>query len=190
MFFLDMPNTLPQNTPIVLAQAVATGSAPQWDFILNDCQETPSTGDPKSAMRAVDPAYMLKNYIQGRDNRVVELSDIKNVSMLQATQHGKLLQGTSNLGRTTFHYDPIPDYEGTDKAVFMADYQGKRYRIVVEMHVFEVVDESASTCPPAKLIKVTKPSSGWKSYNLNVITVSYQPNPAFKRDSPRSGRAP
>ena len=157
MFFLDMPNIPPQNSPIILAQADAAGSVPKPDYILNACTENPSTGNPRSAMRVVDPAGILMIYIQDRDNRVVELSDIKNVTLLQGTQNGKIFSEVDSLGFTSFHYDAIPSYEGTDKAVFMAEYKGKRYKIVVEMHVFKVVDESASSCPPSKLIRVTKP---------------------------------
>ena len=139
-------------------------------------------------MRAVDPAYMLKNYIQGRDNRVVELVDIKNVVMLQNTTVGKITSVVDNTGRSWYRYDAPANYEGNDKAAFMAEYQGKLYKIVLEIHVFEVVDESASSCPPSKLIKVTKPSSGLSDYNFNSITVSYQPNPALKRDAAEARR--
>ena len=108
MFIMDVPYVPMQETPIVLVQAgTAAGSTPQPDYILKECQETESTGDPRSAMRAVDPAYMLKNYLQGRDGHLVELIEIKNVTLLQSVQHGELLQGRSNdTGRTTFRYNP------------------------------------------------------------------------------------
>jgi hypothetical protein len=174
MFTLDMPYTPPQGAPIVLAQAAAAGSTPQPDYMLNACKETTSTGVQWSAMRAVDPAGMLRNYFEGRDNRVVELSDIKNVVMLQATQHGKIFSEVDSEGFTSFHYDADPNYEGNDKAIFMAEYQGKRYKIVVEMHVFQVVDESASSCPPPKLIKVSSKSvSDASAYQLNSFTVTF-----------------
>lgn len=144
----------------LLGQADIAGSTPQPDFILNACSEKPSTGDPRSAMRAVDPAGMLQVYIEGRDGRIVELADIKHVTLLQGATVGKITSVVDNTGRSWYRYDAPANYEGDDKAVFMAEYQGKRYKIVVELHVFEVIDESASSCPPSKLIKVTNPSSG------------------------------
>lgn len=69
MFFIDIPAMPVQETPVVLAQASAPGTAAnqQPDYILKACTETQSTGDPRSAVRGIDPAYMLKNYIQSRD---------------------------------------------------------------------------------------------------------------------------
>lgn len=163
MFIMDVPYIPAQETPIVLAQATSPVVTPQPDYILNYCKETESTGDSRSAMRAVDPAYMLKNYFQIRDfkgNRIVELDDIKNVTLLQGTQHGEIASKTTNYGRTTFRYHPTPDYVGNDRAVFQAEYQGKVYKIVVELVVSLTVGESplmegeAPVCPPPKLIKV------------------------------------
>lgn len=178
MFTMDVPYVPSHETPIVLAQADVAGSTPMPDFILNDCKETRSTGNPQSAWRAVNPAGMLRNYIQGRDNHIVELSEIKNVTLLQGATVGKITSVVDNTGRSWYRYDAPANYEGNDKAVFMAEYQGKRYKIVVELHVFEVVDESASSCPPPKLIKVTKPTSGASSYgqdyyNLASVSVTF-----------------
>lgn len=175
MFIMDVPYVPSQETPIVLAQAAAPAGTPQPDYILNYCKETQSTGDPRSAMRAVDPAYMLKNYIQIRDfkeNRIVELGDIKNVTLLQGTQHGEIASKTTNYGRTTFRYHPTPDYVGNDQAVFQAEYQGKVYKIVVKLVVSLTVGESPlmeweePVCPAPTLIKVNgKPVSGSTGYD-------------------------
>jgi hypothetical protein len=57
----------------------------------------------------------------------------------------------------------------------MVEYQGVRYKIVVELHVFTTVgenDPSATSCPPPKLIKVNKPASGNSGYDLNSISVT------------------
>jgi len=176
MFTMDVPTIPVQETPIVLAQAATSGTTPQPDYLLNACKETVSTGDPKSAMRAVDPAYMLKNFIQNRDNRDVDLASIKNISLLEGTTHGKIISGTTNYGRTAYRYDPTPNYIGNDKAVFLAEFEGKAYKIVVELHVFNYAppgEFGASTCPPPKLIKVTKPSTGSSGYDLNSVAVTF-----------------
>ena len=75
MFIMDVPYApAQQTTPIVLAQAATpgTGASPQPDYILKDCQETESVGDSRSAMRAVDPAFMLAIYLQNHNNREVD----------------------------------------------------------------------------------------------------------------------
>jgi hypothetical protein len=48
MFIMDIPAVPPQQTPIVLAQAATPGATVPLDYILKDCQETESTGDPRS----------------------------------------------------------------------------------------------------------------------------------------------
>jgi hypothetical protein len=133
-------------------------AATQPDYILQTCGETESTGDPRSAMRAVDPAYMLKNYLYLSSNGkiIADLASIRT-TLLQGTQHGNLLSSLSNTGRTTFHYDATPDYLGNDKAIFMAEFEGKVYKIALELHVFNYTapgNFGDSTCPAPTLVKV------------------------------------
>ena len=135
MFIMDVPSIPAQETPIVLVQAATpnAGTNPQPDYILQACGETESTGDPSSAMHAVDPAGMISNYMQGIYNRPVELSSIKNVTLLQDTRHGKITSVIDNTGRPWYRYDPEPGYLGNDRAVFLAEFEGKVYKIVVDM---------------------------------------------------------
>ena len=46
----------------------------------------------------------------------------------------------------------------------MAEFEGKRYKIVVDLHVFIMVDENSPVCPQPKLIKVKKPALGSSVY--------------------------
>ena len=192
MFIMDVPYVPAQETSIALAQAATPGAGNtlQPDYLLNVCSETESTGDPMSAMRGVDPAYGLKNYIQNQIHHYVDIATIKNITLLEGTTKGKLNAKTSDSGRVYFMYDPEPGYVGNDKAVFMTEFEGKRYKIVVELHVFVMVNEKLpSSCPPPHLIKVNgKPVSSSSSYYMNLISVSYQPNPAFKRDAAKARR--
>ncbi len=184
MFTMDVPYVPVHDTPIVLAQAAtpAAGATPQPDYILKDCQETESTGDPMSAIRGVDPAYMLKNFLYSytKGMQIADLAAIK-VTLLQGTTHGSLVSHTANNGRLYFMYDPTPDYVGNDRAVFMAEFEGKRYKIVVDLHVFIVVSENdptATSCPPPQLRKVNgKPVSGSSSYDLNSGPVTFAAPP-------------
>ena len=175
MFTMDVPYAPVQDTPIVLAQAATPGAAaPQPDYILNICAQTESAGDPMSAMRGVDPAYMLKNYIQNQVHHYIDIAGITNITMLEDTTNGQLIANTSGSGRVYFMYEPVPSYVGNDNAVFMAEYGGKQYKIVVELHVFTWVNEKLpSTCPPPQLIKVNgNPVSGSTGLDTGAITVT------------------
>ena len=177
MFTMDVPYVPMQETPIVLARAATSGTDPtlQPDYLLNVCKQTESSGAPMSAMRGVDPAGMLNIYIENQVHHYVDIAGITNISLLEDTAHGKLNAKTSGSGRVYFMYEPEPSYVGKDKAVFMADFDGKHYKITVELHVFVMVDEKLpTTCPPPQLIKVNgKPVSGSSSFDLNSIPVSF-----------------
>lgn len=182
MFIMDVPVVPAQEAPIVLAQAATptAGTTPQPDFILQTCGETESTGDPSSAMHAVDPARMLANYLNSSSDKqvVFNLADINNVTLLQGTQYGKITSVVDNTGRSWYAYDPTPNYIGNDRAVFLAQFEGKVYKIVlnlvVSLQVNEnpLTDEQTPVCPEPTLIKVTKPSSGASGYGAGFDLTS------------------
>lgn len=176
MFIMDIPYVPAEETPIVLVRAAAPGSTPQHDYLLKLCQETESTGNPKSAMRAVDPAYMLKNFLYSSSSGkiIADLASIKT-TLLEGTKHGKIFAEVDNEGLVSYHYDPEPNYVGNDRAVFIAEFEGKRYKIVLKLHVFIVVDEHDTTCPDPQLIKVTqpKPIPGSSSYESGATTLTF-----------------
>jgi hypothetical protein len=74
-----------------------------------------------------------------------------------------------------YEYRSEPGYEGNDRVVFMAEFEGKRYKIVIDLIVGMVIDENSPQCPPPKLIKVTKPSSGSSGIDSGSIFVSLAP---------------
>jgi hypothetical protein len=120
---------------------------------LTACQETESSGDANSAIRGVDPAGWLAIELGNRSNRdilndPVALGTIK-LTMLESTAHGNLISKTSASGRVYYMYNAEPGYTGKDKAVFMAEFEGKRFKIVVNLIVSIVVDENTKLCPPA-----------------------------------------
>jgi len=196
MLIADVPYVPAQEAPIVLAQAATSGDGTQQpDYLLTLCKQTESTGDSRSAFRAVDPAGMLSIYLQNRDHRAIDLATRATIKpiLLEGTTHGKITSGITNYGRTTFHYDPIPNYTGNDRAVFLAEFEGKVYKIIVNLVVSPTVGESPlmegeePVCPPPKLIKVNgKPVSGsmgyGSGYSIGSLSVSYQPNPAVAND--------
>lgn len=124
-------------------------------------------------MRVVDPAGMLRNYIQNRDNHYVDLAAIKKITLLEGTKHGKTTAGVDTEGFTAYGYDPVPDYIGKDRAVFMTEFEGKHYKIVVDLIVSLGVYENSPQCPKHQLIKVKKPVSGSLGNDLNFISLNF-----------------
>ena len=174
MFTMDVPSVPVQDAPIALVQAAGNTAALPPDYQLTVCQETESTGDPRSALRSVDPAQLLINYLENRDHRAYawDASAAVKLTLLEGPAHGTLVSGVAD-GMTSYRYDVTPNYTGNDKAVFMAEYGGKRYKIVVDLRVFLMVDENEPVCPPPKLIKVDrKPVSDSSPYLLNSFTVT------------------
>jgi len=163
---------------IVLAQA-ATPAITQPNYIFNKCIETVSTGSQISDMQIVDPAGMLAIYLGNNSGRNIfgnqtDMASIK-ITLLQGTTHGELTVDNAD-GLTSYVYEAIPNYVGNDKAIFMAEFEGKRYKIIVELHVFDVAPSESlpSSCPPPQLIKVNgKPVSGSSSFDLNTFPVTF-----------------
>jgi len=170
----------PQEKPIVLAQANAASAAPQPDFILNDCQGTASDETfAGTALRGIDPGYALVNALNIAAGKpvVTDLSAIKNITLLEGTKHGKLVEQRDNEGLISYYYDPIPDYVGNDRAVFMADFEGKHYKIIINLKVSRGLDNDLCPIPPGQLIKVNKPTSGFygNGFALDTVPVTFAP---------------
>ena len=178
MFMMDVPYVPASEALVVLAQAAAPGATQTLDYILQQCQETESTGNPRSAMRGVDPAGWLAVYLGNRDHRDIygdraAMASI-TTTMLEGTKHGKIFAEVDNEGLTSYHYDPTPGYVGKDRAVFISEFNGKRYKIVIDLVVSLVVNENEPVCPPPKLIKVNgKPVSDSSPYLLNSFTITF-----------------
>jgi len=180
MVTMEVPYVPAQETPIILVQA-DTAAPPAPDSVLNVCRETASeTQFAGTAIRGIAPGSMLAIALNEMANKAVvtDLSMIKNITLLEGTKHGKLVEEKDNEGLVSYYYDPVPDYVGDDRAVFMAEFEGKRYKIVVNLKVSLGVDNNSPLCPenPYELIKV-KPSSGASGidtgYSLGTVSVTF-----------------
>ena len=94
------------------------------------------------------------------------------LTQLQATAHGKLIPQVTSTEGLSYTYESDPGYVGKDRAVFLAEFEGKRYKIVIDLVVSMVIDERSPQCPPATLIKVTKPTTGSLGVDLGGITLT------------------
>lgn len=155
MFTMDVPYAPVPDVPIVLAQAAAGGSsgAKQPDYILKECAEIPTLAESTSAERGVDPAGLLTVFLGNRSNRYIDEATTATVkiTLLQSPLHGKLVANTSDSGRIYYMYfinDFESGYTGKDGAVFMAEFEGKTYRVMLDMTVGPVEAVGESSCPP------------------------------------------
>jgi len=172
VFAMDVPSIPDIKTPIVLTQAAASTAPPMADFVFKACTETQPTPDnPHSAMRGVDPAGMLEVYYLSIGKKV-DIAKIKTTP-LQIPKHGNLTSEVDNTGLTSYRYDPAPGFLGDDQAIFMAEYGGKHYKIILNIKVLQTIDEKSPICSDSKLIKIKKQPSGSSGYNLNSMTVSF-----------------
>ncbi len=130
-----------------------SGQAPLIHFLFKACTEVEHV---TTAFSGVDPALGLASYLERKGRSTIDLSAIK-ITLLQGPSHGELTPGTSDYAKSSYTYDPEPDYIGKDRSVFMAEFERKRYKIVVDIVVVEQVNENEpSVCPAPQLIKVNE----------------------------------
>jgi hypothetical protein len=179
MFTIDVPYVPVEEAPIVLAQATAQNQQPQPDYILRSCTETMHEDEP-SAISIVSPGGVVADYIMGLRKKGLNLSDFKP-TLLIGPQHGTLKEivlqhGTlkeivvhdktwfvpSHDDYLSYVYDPNPGFLGKDSATFMVEFEGKYYKVEIEIQVQTNIDgkENPDCNFYPKVIKVRKPSSG------------------------------
>lgn len=130
-------------------------------------------------MRGVDPAGMLWIALGSYGNAIERklgsdmVKDVK-VSLLVPTTYGNIFPSIDNEGRTSFHYDPNPGFVGDDQATFLAEYAGKRYKIVLKLKVFssEIVFPSNPDCPYPTLIWLNPKRTSTAPFDPNGIAVA------------------
>src|SRR3989338_5770091 len=139
-------------------------------------------------MNLVNPAAWLVGELKRPQNgpqvltqsQLMALVASVKLTQLQGVTHGQLIphsaDGTSD-GRVVYEYRSEPGYVGKDQAIFMAEFEGKRYKIIANVVVSMTINENDPQCPAPQLIKVTKPStcdSGYGTgYNLASVSVNF-----------------
>ena len=179
MFVMDVPYVPAQQPSIMLAAGTSTptNAVQQPSYILKECQGVPSTGDPRSAERSVDPAGALQNYMEKRAQHALDPTAFKNPILLEGPKHGKMTREVDNRGGVFFGFEPTPEYIGKDRAVFTVEYKGQIYKIVIDFVVDHTIggeeEYDVPYCPKPKLIKINKPISGSSGLDSNGVSVSF-----------------
>lgn len=124
----------------------------QPDYLLKECIEVSRGG-----WDSVDPTGMLAVELGNRSNRDLlddsaVLASMK-ISLLEEVVHGNLIPKNSDT-RGGYYMYKAEDYLGKDKAVFMAKFEGKHYKVEINFIITEAIDENSPQCPSAQLIKI------------------------------------
>jgi hypothetical protein len=175
MFTIDVPYAPIEEAPIVLTQTSAEKQQPQPDYILKSCTEKEHAMRPNSAIRFVDPAGVVADYIRDLRNKALNISDFKPI-LLSGPKYGTLKYTVSRdtSAATTiawgkegtiyrgYVYDPVPGFLGEDSATFMVEFEDKYYKVEIEIQVRTSIDDHDNQgCNFApKVIKVRKPTNG------------------------------
>jgi hypothetical protein len=86
-----------------------------------------------------------------------EAGDSKRSIMFEPTKYGAPIPYPEKKSdRIYYMYESDGEYVGKDKAVFIMEFEGLRYKLVIDFLVNVRVDEKEDPCPRSKLIKVTK----------------------------------
>ncbi|MCE1182848.1 MAG: hypothetical protein LWW81_11185 [Rhodocyclales bacterium] len=151
---------------IMAAATDAVGKQPV-DYLIRDCTETEHVDNPNNALRGVDPAGTVMDYMQRLQKKFLDIAEFKP-TLLQGPQQGSLEYIVGNDGSMFYAYDPKPGFLGKDKAVFMVEYRGLRFKVSIDIHVLEIVDIHQDTCPrQPTVIRLRKSSQGNRSELLS-----------------------
>jgi hypothetical protein len=135
-----------QQPPEVITLTQATGS----EKVLHGCQDV-ETIAKDSANNWLNPSSVVFKHLgyqveHGAYNAPQSVKDSVKTSLFKPPVHGTIV----TLGSGEFNgwgYQGNAGYEGKDQAIFLVEVSGKRYKVVVNYLVHEVVDQNA--VPPA-----------------------------------------
>jgi hypothetical protein len=184
MFTIDIPYIPPQQDTIELAQAETENRQP--DYLVKGCN--PVNSDAKWGGGVIDPITSLLSVVkesitidsQFFSKRPSSLrGEVTLLGQVPQFKHGKLEAYTHPEDGTPYYFfKPEAGYVGKDYGTFMARFDGKYYKIVIEVSMHPDYDESHnypdSLCPwPLnELIKIEKPTSGENKLNFDWSAVS------------------
>lgn len=169
MFVIDMPYVPVQEPAAIemqLAASEVSHSVPSQDYLVSDCIEVTMTDSPVPHPNDVDPTGMIKIALQrhlGYPYIDTAAQLTMKVDVLEYPNQGTLVVTyQAENGFKIFKYQSEPEFEGKDKASFLVEFEGIRYKIVLDIIVQFAIDEKAPLCDYEHLptlIEVNKPNS-------------------------------
>ena len=165
---LDTPIMATLDAPVAIVQiAHNQGNKQKFDYLLKSCKEMPSGLSVGSVISMIGPSYVLSEYFRVYKGRDIDQRLIKE-TLIEKPKHGeiKLIYESEHNSLGSLHYIPFKlgdrngnvGYEGKDRAVYLLEFAGKRYKLILNLIVTESGDLTdvgvPSRCPADKLIKL------------------------------------
>jgi hypothetical protein len=161
MLPLDIPNVPPQYSAITLAQAgqVQQPTHAEFDRTFGVCQLVSNPAvRPKFpgmllATNNLAPIGDARNFVFGLEHKAAHWESAQS-SVLQGPTHGRL-QSVEKSGSVLVYYIPDSGYFGTDTLSFRVTVDGMKLKVVYDIHVEDVDDDSqTSTLCPKRYRKI------------------------------------
>lgn len=176
MFAIDIPYVPLEETVTAVEVQLITSQADKsvlsYDYLMEECVEVAMTGSPLSNPNEIDPIGMIRNAL---GNIGYAYIDSNAAAKMKVTVHEKPRKGTlttwqAENGYTAFTYKSEPNYMGKDNSSFFVEFEGMRYKVIVNIEVLDIVDDDPTNCAERryKLIKVNLPDSWLQEYNVSL----------------------
>jgi len=162
MFVMDMPDLPPQYEQVMLVQASQSQQTKaQYErtiglcALINNPPNAPK--EPWAGSDGLSPVVAVSNYFRAVENNLDFKYEGGRASVLEKPKHG-VLQATDGEG---YYYFPEAGYLGTDRATFLVEIAGRKYKAVHYLRVMEIVPEDG------RLDKRYCPNGRWWKISLN-----------------------
>ena len=150
------------------SSAQPTRGKQKFDYLLKSCKEMPSGLSVGSVISMIGPSYVLSEHFRVYKGRDIDQRLIKE-TLIEKPKHGeiKLIYESEHNSLGSLHYIPFKlgdrngnvGYEGKDRAVYLLEFAGKRYKLILNLIVTESGDLTdvgvPSRCHATKLIKLS-----------------------------------
>jgi len=158
MFAINIPYTPLPEMPMAQTSTADSSfvsqlaSKQKFDYIMKDCREFTDHMEEGSAEHVINVKQALANFYRRKYDKKIDVKSILT-TLEEAPKHREISSGTTNYGNLVYSYDPEHGYLGKDSVVFSAEFEGKRYKVVMELRVLRGVG-NGTDCPEPHLIKV------------------------------------
>lgn len=171
MISIDVPNlSAPQSNQVALGSVVEKHNA-NPNFLLKSCQNVDVGAAATAGSTGIDPAWLISGYLDENTKRILSFDDYAwakfKIKTLAGPKHGNLLKTQNDYGAVGIIYKPRPGYTGMDQAAFLVEFEGERYKVVVDLNVGVGLSSQGYFCRPNELIKTNGKITSLLSSGLN-----------------------
>ena len=177
MFAIDIPYIPVEEPVVVQEQVVMSGSAgakTNYGYLLEECTEMEMNGSGLSSANIFSPTGMVSAALAQTGHSYIDKATraTMKVTVLENPHQGTLTEHYTESGNSYFAYKGPLGYEGKDFASFIVEFDGKSYKVSVNIEVINAVDESRPICDEPELIEVNPPGS-WLQDNAPTLSIDF-----------------